>query len=163
MKLYQEGLWTLEGPQIVPINNQNRCSLPSKAYLKWTVGWHPMSTGRCPPPREHHGNYNLLAFFSAISEGIPRIKHSKRLNHPFTLECTHFLWFWPELFGRYSCALPFLLHATEKQKATTRIGLWQQKQREVPLTHCISKKQWEGLGDLCCNCCYAVSICLVQI
>lgn len=51
--------------------------------LKWIVGWNPVSSGRCPPPRVHHGNYNLLAFFSAISEGIPRIKHAKRLNHPF--------------------------------------------------------------------------------
>ena len=65
-----------KGPQIVPINNPKRYSFPSKTYLKWISGWNPMTSGRFPSPREHHGNYNLLAFFSAISEGIPNQKLS---------------------------------------------------------------------------------------
>lgn len=69
--------------EIFSTDDQNRGSFLSTTYLKWIVGWNPVSPGRCPPPRVHHGNYNLLAFFSAISGGIPRIKHTKRLNHPF--------------------------------------------------------------------------------
>ena len=60
-----------KGPQIFPINNPKRYSFPSNTYLKWISGWNPMTPGRFPSPREHHGNYNLLAFFSVISEGIP--------------------------------------------------------------------------------------------
>lgn len=66
-------------------NGQASYSFPSVTHLKWIVGWDPVSTGRSPPPREHHSNYSLLAFFSMVSKGVPSLEHSKRLNHPLPL------------------------------------------------------------------------------
>lgn len=82
-------------------------------FLRWlfwdgllvVVQW----PGAFPAPKEHQGHYNSLAFFSAVQQGYQELKHSKRLNHPFTLECIHFLWFWPEFFERYFCEHPLLI------------------------------------------------------
>lgn len=117
-------------------------------YLKWVVGGNPMSTGRLPPPRVHLGNYNLLAFFSATSEGIPRIKEIESSFHPrmYSLPSVVAKAFWKIFLCTSSTGV-----SCRKPESNNQDWVATAETKRNAFDPQLSRKPTEGVGDFTQN------------